>query len=228
MRFTSWNRHVGALAGLAVVILLGACNGSSATSSPMSPPTPPPTLTSITIGLSGCLAVGATVPVMVTATYSDASMANVTSQASLSLTGGSGTSLVGTNVQGTVSTATGGTLQATYGGIMSPALPLTVAPIGIASVMVTPGSSNLTAVPATSQQFTATATYSDSTASVPHTADVTTSASTVWSGPLPYATVSAGLVTGAIAYPGYPLYVYATVTNACGTPTMGYAFVMVN
>jgi hypothetical protein len=130
--------------------------------------------------------VGATRQFTATAHYADSSFADVTAMASW----GSSEAGVANVASGLATGLTAGVtdITATYSGVLSNQAILTVKPT-LLSVEVQPGNATITV--GTTQQFTATARYSDSTS-----ADVTAMAS--WaSSEVGVANVASGLATGA-------------------------------
>jgi hypothetical protein len=160
------------------------------------------TLVSIAVSpATPSIAAGATQQFVATATYSDGSTAVVTSTAAWS---SSSVGVATINAAGLATAVAAGTstITATVSGVSGTAS-LTVAAKTVASIAVTPATMSIVA--GTTQQFTATATYSDgSTAVVTSTATWTSSNTAV-------ATISAaGLATGVT--PGA-----STVTAAVGS-----------
>ena len=152
-----------------------------------------PTLSSIAVTpASPSIAVGATQQFTATATYSDGTTGNITS----SVTWSSGTTSVATITAAGLATgvsAGSSTITATQTGISGTAsLAVTATAPTISSIAVTPSSPSIVA--GKTQQFTATATYSNGT-----TGNVTTSV-TWTSSKTSVATINAsGLATGVAA-----------------------------
>ncbi len=140
----------------ALATVMAAC-------SPTSPPTPAPTLSSIAVTPASPdnLAVGATQQFTAIGTYSDGSTVDVTSQVTWT---SSDTSIATISSTGLASGVAAGSTDITMSmsGVTSSPITLTVvAPTPtLSSIAVTPASpANL--VMATTQQFTASGTYSD-------------------------------------------------------------------
>jgi hypothetical protein len=176
-----------AFLSLALVIANTGCGGVAST------PPPTKTLTSVSVTSSTpSVVVGATRQFTATATYSDASTANISSTATWS---------VGTQALATINStglatgvAVGSTMvTASLSGISgSESLTVTATTATLTSISVLPATASV--VVGTTQQYTATATYSDaSTANVSSTA--------TWAATTPaVATInSTGLATGATA-----------------------------
>jgi hypothetical protein len=171
-----------------LVIANTGCSGGSSN-------TPPParTLTSISVTSSAPnVAVGSTRQFTATATYSDASTANISSTAAWSI---APQALATINSSGLATgVAAGSTMvTASLSGINgSESLTVTAATAGVTSISVLPATASI--VVGTTQQYTATATYSNgSTANV--------SSTVTWAAATPAAATinSSGLATGATA-----------------------------
>jgi hypothetical protein len=173
------------LFSFALVIANTGCGGTSSSTPPAK------TLKSIALAPpSASIAVGATQQFTATATYSDNSTDNVSSTASWTA---APSSIATASASGLATGVTVGStmMSASLSGISGNA-PLTVTAKALTSISVAPASASI-AVGAT-QQFTATATYSDhSTANVSSTASWTSVPASIAT------TSSSGLATGVAA-----------------------------
>jgi uncharacterized protein YjdB len=186
-------------AGLATALASGSTNitatvtgvsGTAAVTVPQPPP-PPVTVTSIAVTPpTATIAAAATQQFAATATYSDGSTAVVTTTATWTSSKPTVATVSGSGLATAV--AAGSTIvTASMSGVSSSPATLTVTPI-LSSIAVTPNTPTI--LVGATQQFTATATYSDNT-----TKDITATAT--WKTATPaVATVSAtGLATGIAA-----------------------------
>jgi uncharacterized protein YjdB len=200
-------------AGLATALSSGSTivtatlTGVSGTAAVTVPQPPPPSVTVTSIAVTpptASIAVGATQQFVATATYSDGTAGNVTTTATWT----SSKPTVATVASGLATSLAAGstTLTATLNGVHGTAT-LTVTPI-LSSIAVTPNPAAIE-IGAT-QQFTATATYSDSSTKV---------VSATWkSTNTGVATVNAtGLATGVAAG---PTTVTATFNGVSGSATL--------
>ena len=133
-----------------------------------------PTLTSIAITApSGSIAKGTSEQFTATGTYRDNSTANITSQATWSSSNSSVATITATGLAAAV--ATGSTnISASLGNVNSNVVPLTVTSATLSSIAITAPNGSI--AKGTSEQFTATGTFSDnSTANI--TSQVTWSSS---------------------------------------------------
>ena len=143
------------------------------------------------------IAAGRTQQVTATGVYSDNSMQNLTASVTWSSSNTSVASI--SNAAGSVglaSSATTGTtsINATSGAVTSPAVTLTVTPAVLVSIEVTPPAPSIAA--GTTQQFTATGIYSD-TSTQNLTSSVTWSSSNTGVATISNAAGSSGLATSA-------------------------------
>ena len=168
------------------------------------------TLASIAVSpATATIAAGATQQFTATATYSDGSTANVTTSATWV---SSKPAVANISAAGLATALTTGstTVTATLTGVSATAAVTVSAPVAtLTSIAVTPAATSI-AVGAT-QQFAATATYSDGT-----TGNVTTTATWTSSKPT-VATVASGLATGVAAG---STTVTATLSGVTGTATL--------
>jgi uncharacterized protein YjdB len=205
---TSSGMATGVAAGsTTVTAAMGAISGTAT----LTIAAPVKTLASIAVSpATATIAAGATQQFTATATYSDGSTANVTTSASWV---SSKPAVASISAAGLATALTTGstTVTATVSGISSNAATLTVpAPVAtLTSIAVTP---TTTSIPVgATQQFAATATYSDGT-----TGNVTTTATWTSSKPT-VATVASGLAT-AVAAGSTTLT--ATLNGVNGTATL--------
>ena len=202
-------------AGLATALTAGSTtvtatvSGVSSTPATITVPQPPPPVTVTSIAVTpptATIAAGATQQFAATATYSDGTTGNVTTTAAWT----SSKPTVATVASGLATSLVAGstTLTATLNGVHGTAT-LTVTPI-LSSIAVTPNPAAIE-IGAT-QQFIATATYSD------NSTKVVTSAATWKSANTGVATVNAtGLATGVAAG---PTTVTATFNGVSGSATL--------
>jgi uncharacterized protein YjdB len=148
-----------AVLGLAAFVLgLVGCGQTSSTTAPTSP-TSTPTLKSITLtSTTQSLLVNGTVQFTATGSYSDGSNKNLTSLATWSSSSANVASIVSGLATGIASGNT--TISASTGGVTG-SKTLTVSPI-LTSIAVTPAAPSVTVD--TTQQFTATGTFTDGSA----------------------------------------------------------------
>ncbi len=198
----SLRSSLGFLTGLLFLSLLAACDtkveetAATLVSIQVTPPAP-------------SIAKGTTQQFTATGTYSDGSTQNVTSSVSWS---SANTAVATISATGLATGVTAGgpvTMTATSGGLSSTAN-LTVTAATLVSVQVTPPAPSIAA--GTSQQFTATGTFTDFT-----TQDLTATAA--WtSGNTAIATVAGGLATGVAV--GGPATITATSGGISGTANL--------
>jgi uncharacterized protein YjdB len=186
-------RFIGLLLTIGVIaaLVLGVAACSSTTVTDTVTDTVAPMLSSIVVtpASPASLAVGSALQFTATGTYSDGSTANISSQVTWSSDTTTAATIASYGLATSVAAGTAN-ITATLDGIASPSVALTV--VSLSSIAVTPASPSL-AVGAT-QQFTATATYSDGT-----TADI--SSQVTWASDTPTAATidSTGLATGVAA-----------------------------
>jgi hypothetical protein len=198
--------------GLATSVATGSTNVTATwggiTSTPISLAVTPATLVSIAITPPApSIAPGTTQPFTATGTYTDNSIQNLTTQ----VTWASGTTSVATisNAAGSnglaTSVAAGSTsVRATWGGIVSTPVTLTVTPATLVSIAITPPAPSIAL--GTTQQFTATGTYTDNS-----TQDLTTQVT--WAS----ATVSVATISNAAGSNGLATSVAAGSTSVIAT-----------
>lgn len=199
---------------------LDGMNGSAA----LTVQSPTKTLTSVSVTpASASIAAGATEQFTATATYSDGTTSDVTSNGATWSSSASSVATISTSGLATAVSVGQATLTATYQG-KSGSAALTATAATVTSVAVSPTSASLQV--GGTQQFTATATYSDGT-----TGNVTSSAATWSSSASSIATigasglataVSAGQATLSAAYQGKSGSATLTaiaVTSLAVTPT---------
>jgi uncharacterized protein YjlB len=179
--------------GLALVLVIALATVVGACSST---PTPTPTLSSIAVtpASPANLAVGSTQQFTATGTYSDGSNADITSQVTWTSSDASIATISFTGLATGI--AAGNTnITASMSGVTSPAVTLmVVAPTPtLSSIAVTPASPANLAVGST-QQFTATGTYSDGSS-----ADITSQVTWASSDESIATISSTGLATGVAA-----------------------------
>ncbi len=172
-------KRLGALVFLVwALAIMPGCGGGSSNS------TQPPTLSSIAVTPANPSIAKTTMQqFMATGTYSDSSMQNITASV---MWASSNTSVATIAAGGLASGVSAGTsnITATLGSVVSPVDTLTVTAATLKSIAVTPTSPSI--VKGTTQQFTATGTFSDSS-----TQNIT--ASVTWaSSNTSVATIAAG------------------------------------
>ncbi|MGA7525324.1 MAG: Ig-like domain-containing protein [Acidobacteriaceae bacterium] len=193
------------LLSLPVVAVLSGCGGSSG------PALAAKTLTALAVTpATPSLTVGATQQLTATATYSDGSSANVTGSATWTSSNASIASVTSGGMATAVS-AGAATVTASLGGVSgTSAFSVSAAAPTLVSIAVTPASPALAA--GSTQQFTATGTYSDgSTQNVTATATWTSSATAV-------ATISASGLATAVAQGSTTIS--AALNGVSGTATL--------
>lgn len=183
------------------IVVLAGCGGGGSKSGSTNPPPPTPTLSSIAVtGTAANVAVGATLQLKATGTYSDSTTKDLTSSVTWS---SSDTTIATVSASGLVTGVKAGpvSIKATSGSVNG-SMAVTIDAAPLTSIAVTGSSSSL--LLGATLQLKATGTYSDST-----TQDLT--ATVTWSSAdTTVATVSnGGLVTGVKAGP-------VTITAASG------------
>ena len=185
-----------------LVMVITGC-GSGATSGE-----PTKSISSLAVSPSSVsLAVGATQQLTATATYSDGSTANVSSQASWASSNGA---LASVNSSGMVTTVGAGsvTVTASFSGVNgSTQVTVTQAAKTVTAIAITPAT--VTLAVGSTQQLTATATYSDGS-----TGDVSSQASWTSSNTVLASVSATGLVTAAGTG---SVTITGTVTGVSGT-----------
>jgi uncharacterized protein YjdB len=191
----SWSSSVSGVAtvsstGLANAIAAGTTtvtallNGLSAFTQLVVDPASAATVTSVVVTpASPTLAVNATQQFTATANYSDGSSQNVTSQANWNSSAPSVATIGATTGLATAKAAGSTTISATFGGKTGNAT-LTVQPPTVTSIVVTPANSTL--IVNATQQFTATANYSDGSS------QIVTGQATWGSSQVAFATITTG------------------------------------
>ena len=176
---TSGGLATGATAGTTSIgATLGTISGSTTLT------VTPPTLKSIAVTpVNPSITKGATQQFIATGTYSNASTQNLTNSVTWTSANLSVATIAAGGLASGVGTGTS-TITATLGSVVSPADPLTVTPPTLVSIAVTPSYPSI--AKGTTQQFTATGTYSDSS-----TQNLTNSV-TWTSANLSVATIAAG------------------------------------
>ena len=184
LRFIGLLLTIGVIAALALGV--AACSSTTVTDTVTD--TVAPMLSSIVVtpASPASLAVGSALQFTATGTYSDGSTANISSQVTWNSDNTTAATIASYGLATAVAAGTVN-ITAALDGITSPSVALTV--VSLSSIAVTPASPSL-AIGST-QQFTATATYSDGT-----TANI--SSQVTWASDTPTAATidSAGLATG--------------------------------
>ena len=179
-----------------------------------------PTLTSISVtAASASVAAGRTDQFTATAHYSDSSTADVTGTATWASSNTSKATISSTGLATGVAVGTAN-ITASLGGVTSNSVTLNVTPAVIASITITAASASV--AKGRTDQFTATATYSDGT-----TANVTHGDGSTWVSDTPaVATISsAGLATGAAVGTAHITASFGGVTSNSITLTITPAVV---